>query len=79
MFAGAAVATLALVVADSSCASHAQCWGIQGDCCPDNSGLMWQCCEAACMQRVECLGKEGNCCPRDDGSMDECCQQAHVV
>mmetsp|Transcript_9151 Transcript_9151/g.22744 ORF Transcript_9151/g.22744 Transcript_9151/m.22744 type:complete len:80 (-) Transcript_9151:206-445(-) len=79
MLVRAAVAMSVVGVADPSCAAHSQCFGLQGNCCPDNSGLVWPCCEAACMQRVECLGKEGNCCPRDDGSMDECCGEGHLI
>jgi len=59
-----------------SCAAHPQCASLPGDCCPNEKGVMVDCCNAECSKHAKCeaAGLEGYCCPNKDGIMFECCE-----
>lgn len=66
---------------DATCAAHAACGGLDGNCCPTDAGVTLDCCGAAtCSSNPTCasLGLDGNCCPTDAGLMLECCSSSSV-
>jgi len=75
--AGDPIAPMQLMIGEDpkSCAAHAECGEVAGDCCPNDEGVMLECCNAKCSKHQACreAGQEGFCCPSQDGVMLDCC------